>query len=256
MSVLLFLLLLLASLACVVVGRRRVAGGLHVAMLVLVVVVGCGPVPNGLLSWLQSAYEANPPVNWGKRNAIIVLGTGVDGVPGDSAVDPGPFAYPRLVEAAVLYRQCRQAQVHCTLVVSGGDPGWHGATEAEVYRDVLTRLGVTTADILLEPESRSTWQNAQYVRGVVAVLNPDRVLVVSSGIHLRRSMLYFEHFGVDAMPMRAEYLRAKLSVLPRAYNFAMTDLALHEYAGLARYHVYNVLGLNPPPVRMRVPAAR
>jgi hypothetical protein len=30
-----------------------------------------------------------------------------------------------------------------------------------------------------------------------------------------------------------------------AYNFALTDFALHEWIGIARYHVYNALGWNP-----------
>lgn len=256
MSFLLIFLLLAASLACVVSKRRRAAGWLHVALLAVIVGVGCGPVPSWLLSRLQADYESNPSIEWGRRNAIVVLGAGTERVPGDGAVEPGPFSYARLVEAAVLYRRCRQAQVHCTLVVSGGDPARNGVTEAATYRGALIRLGVETADILLEPESGSTWQNAQYVRGVVAVLNPDRVLLVSSGFHLRRSMLYFDHFGVDVTPMRADYLRVKLSMLPRAYNFAMADLALHEYAGIARYHLYTALGLNPSRVRVRVPLSR
>ncbi|MBN4747341.1 YdcF family protein, partial [Pandoraea nosoerga] len=30
-----------------------------------------------------------------------------------------------------------------------------------------------------------------------------------------------------------------------AYNFALMDYALHEWIGIARYHVYNALGWNP-----------
>ncbi|WP_323119097.1 YdcF family protein [Burkholderia alba] len=254
MSLLLIILLLAATFACIALKRRRAVRWLHVTWIALIVAIGCGPLPGGLLGRLQSAYAVNPPVNWGKRNAIIVLGAGTERIPGGREIEPGLFAYGRLVEAAVLYRQCRQAQAYCKLVVSGGDPAGNGVTEAQVYRGVLIRLGVETADILLEPESRNTWQNAQFVRGVVTALNPERVLIVSSAVHLRRSMLYFNHFGIDATPMRADYLRGKLSVLPLSYNFAMTDLALHEYAGIARYHLYNALGLNPP--RVRVPPSR
>ena len=35
-----------------------------------------------------------------------------------------------------------------------------------------------------------------------------------------------------------------LSWLPLSYNFAMADLALHEYTGIVRYHVYNAMGWN------------
>jgi hypothetical protein len=31
----------------------------------------------------------------------------------------------------------------------------------------------------------------------------------------------------------------------RGYNFAIADLAVHEYAGILRYYIYNLLGWNP-----------
>jgi hypothetical protein len=36
-------------------------------------------------------------------------------------------------------------------------------------------------------------------------------------------------------------------VVPLAYNFAVADIALHEYLGIMRYHVYNALGWNSAP---------
>lgn len=93
----------------------------------------------------------------------------------------------------------------------------------------------------------NTWQNAQFARPILRQYGADRVLLVSSGIHLRRSLLYFAHFGIDPVPMRADYLRARLLPLPLAYNFTLTDFALHEYVGIARYYVYNALGWNSTP---------
>ena len=47
------------------------------------------------------------------------------------------------------------------------------------------------------------------------------------------------------IPVRADDLQATASPLPMAYNFALMDYALHEWIGIARYHVYNALGWNP-----------
>ncbi len=82
-------------------------------------------------------------------------------------------------------------------------------------------------------------------------------MLVSSGIHLRRGLIYFAHFGVGATPVRADYLRAVWSWLPLSYNFVLADLALHEYTGIARYHVYNAMGWNAartPPGQARFSA--
>lgn len=51
----------------------------------------------------------------------------------------------------------------------------------------------------------------------------SRVLLVSSGFHLRRGMLYFAHFGIHAVPVRADYVDGVRSWLPLSYNFAMAD---------------------------------
>jgi hypothetical protein len=61
--------------------------------------------------------------------------------------------------------------------------------------------------------------------------------------------MYFAHFGIDTTPVCADYLSASMSLLPAAYNFTVADFAIHEYIGVARYHVYNALGWNAPAVR-------
>ncbi len=253
-SLLIFLLAAIV-LTCLIF-KCPLAGWLPATVAVLVVAVGCGLVPGWLLSWLQGGYASSPSISWGKHNVIFLQAAGTEYVPDQGATAPGLLSYAGLVEAASLYRQCRESHGRCTLVVSGSDPVGNGVTEAAVYRNALTQIGVAITDILLEPESRNTWQSAQFARGIVAVLHPNRVLLVSSASHLPRSVLYFRHFGIDAMPVRADYLRAKLSVLPISYNFFITDLALREYVGIAKYHVYNTLWLNPPRFPVFAPSRR
>jgi len=70
------------------------------------------------------------------------------------------------------------------------------------------------------------------------------VVLVTSGFHMRRSVLYFSHFGVHAQAVRSDYVGARLNPLPLAANFMALDIALHEYAGLWRYRIFNLLGWN------------
>ncbi|KVD78848.1 hypothetical protein WS62_27880 [Burkholderia sp. ABCPW 14] len=227
--------------------RRRTSRASFAASAVLFFAIGCGPVPAWLLRDLQAPYAARPAIEWGERNAIVMLGLGTEKIAATGAVEPGTFSYSRVVEAASLYRGCRKARANagCKIVVSGGDARRNGVPEATVYRDALIGLGIDAADVLSEPRSMNTWQNAQFTRVVLAGYRADRVLLVTSGVHLRRSVLYFAHFGVAAIPVRAEYLQAALFPLPLAYNFSVADLALHEYLGIARYRLYNALGRNP-----------
>jgi uncharacterized SAM-binding protein YcdF (DUF218 family) len=163
---------------------------------------------------------------------------------GSGEVEASLFAYGRIGKAAQLYRACRRAGRECRIEVSGGDALGRGRSEAAVYADDLQRLGVAAADLLLEPRSMNTWQNAQFSGPLLKAYGADRVLLVSSAYHLRRATLYFAHFGVQAIPVPADHVDGVLSWLPLSYNFAMADLALHEYSGIVRYHLYNAMGWN------------
>lgn len=205
--------------------------------------VGGGPLAQRMLDGLQSTARAEPA--WGAENVIVLLGAGGTTVPG-LGVEPHEFAYARLVEAARLYRDCRaEADRRCEIIVSGGDAGGLGRSEAAVYRPVLERLGVARADMVLEDRSLNTWQNAEFTAGMLADRQPQVLLLVTSAPHMRRALLYFGHFGLRPRPARADYVDARMSWLPLAFNLLLADIALHEYLGLLRYRVYSALGWNP-----------
>jgi uncharacterized SAM-binding protein YcdF (DUF218 family) len=241
LNVLLILVLLAIALAWL--KWRRCSRVVLALAVVLLLVIGCGPVPIGLLNRLQSTGTVDAPIVWGQRNAIVLLGAGTVRA-GGGQVEATLFAYGRLARAAMLYRACRQSGALCKVEVSGGDARRSGKPEATVYAEDLQRLGVDPADLLLESRSMNTWQNAQFSVPLLKAWGADRVLLVSSGFHLRRGMLYFTHFGIQATPVHADYVDGVMSWLPLSYNFTMADVALHEYAGIARYHLYNAMGWN------------
>lgn len=226
-------------------GRRGPAIGVAALTVLLFLLAGCGVLPRLLLQRLESPYALRPALDWASHNAIVLLTGDSVYVPHDK-VEPSMSAYGRITEAAVLYRNCRAAQVDCKLLVSGGDPSHMDTTLAVSYGVVLGQLGVPADDLILETRSNTTWQNAQFSRPLLARLDAPRVWLVSSAWHLRRSVLYFSHFGIVATPVRADYLRGDITGWPSASNIALADIALHEYLGIARYHVYNLLGWNAP----------
>ncbi|OOG64382.1 hypothetical protein B0E46_06870 [Rhodanobacter sp. B04] len=250
LNVLLVLSLLAMLLA--LLRWRRCSRALIALALILLLAVGCGPVPTWLLARLQAAYAVDAPPVWGQRNAIVLLGAGTVRVVGNGQVEASLLAYGRIDKAAALYRACRLGGRQCKVEVSGGDARAFGKSEAAIYADQLRQLGVDADDVMLESRSMNTWQNAQFSAPLLKAWGADRVLLVSSGFHLRRGMLYFTHFGIQATPMRADYASGIASWSPLSYNFAMADLALHEYAGIAQYHLYNAMGWN---VRATEPGA-
>jgi uncharacterized SAM-binding protein YcdF (DUF218 family) len=243
---LLLVLLLLAAIA----GwrqRARLARALVIAAVLIFLAIACGPVPRLLLHDLQDRYASTPGGNWAERNAIVVLGTGTTRAAEDAPLEPPIFAYGRLARAVMLYRECKAAAKQCMVLVTGGDPQKHGAAEATVYATTLRLLGVASEDLQTETRSMTTWQNAQFTRPMLLSYAPQRVLLLTSGFHMRRSLLYFAHFGIRPEPVRGDEVNAMLS-WPDAWNVNLCDVALHEYAGIARYHVYNAMGWNAAPV--------
>ncbi|MCS3746448.1 uncharacterized SAM-binding protein YcdF (DUF218 family) [Xanthomonas arboricola] len=225
-------------------GLRRFSRTLAGASLALVFAVGCGPLPSWMLQNLQRT-GVNDFNGWGGRNVIVLLGAGTVRPEGrDAVAEANLFAYGRIVESARLYRQCRHSGGECKIEISGGDARGLGLSEAVVYQRVLIGLGIDRVDLIMEPSSMNTWQNAQFSQPLLRAHRPDRVVLVSSATHLRRAALYFRHFGIDAIPVRADWLTASWSILPQSYNFTLADVALHEYLGIARYRLYQGLGWN------------
>jgi uncharacterized SAM-binding protein YcdF (DUF218 family) len=225
---------------------RRTAYLLGALVLVLYFGVGCGPLAGLLVEQLQTGYTANAVIRQAPATAIVLLGGGTELVTDaqGSAAEIGPLAYGRVVKSLQVYRDCKRVNSVCFLLVTGGDPEHHGATEAAVYGAMLRQLGVDPADLVLEERSLNTFQNAQNTAPLLQSHKVDQVFLVTSGLHLRRSLLYFGHFAVTAQPIRADHVSPTVAVLPLSYNFLIMDLALHEYAGVVRYYVYQLMGWN------------
>lgn len=241
-------LLLTVAVAAILAALKfkRSSRVLAAVALVAFLLAGTGAPANWMLEPLQEGLSVRNE-QWGTANAIVLLGAG--SVMTDQGPELAVFSYGRLVKAFELYRSCKSRSEDCRIVSTGGDASGFGKSEAELYAEALERLGAARADLIVEGRSMNTWQNAQFTAEILAGQQPDRVVIVTSGLHVRRSLLYFAHFGVRAVGVRADYAHARGSLLPTAYNILMTDLAIHEYLGVLRYHVYNWMGWNVQAVK-------
>ncbi|WP_109125783.1 YdcF family protein [Dyella sp. C11] len=244
MLAVLFIVLVLAL--CLRRLRWRKTSAALMAVCVLVFFgIGCGLLPRLLSENLQGRYESEPAIAWAPRNAIILLGAGT-AVEEGHRLQPSFFVNGRVLRAAQLYSACKAAGKECRLVVSGGDSQSHGEPEAVVYGRALRQLGIPEADLSLESRSMSTWQNAQFSRPILAEYAPQHIVLVTSGIHLKRSLIYFAHFGIVPQPVAGDWVNARWELAPDSWNFMLMDASLHEVLGILRYDVYNVLGWNAP----------
>ena len=194
--------------------------------------VGSGMIPRYLMIALESPYWHLPALTWQKQNVLVLLGGGTVKLPGLTTLEPTTLSYPRIVKTVQLYRECQVAQQVCRVIISGGDVHNEGASEAQVYANTLIQLGVTPQAIILEDKSLNTKQNAQFTAAILQQHDFGRVILVTSGAHLKRAMKDFASQGIHTVPVAADAIVPRLTWFPNSYNFLFTDWAIHEYFGI------------------------
>lgn len=192
---------------------------------------------------LQYQLErTHPPVaasDLPQADAIVVLGGGV-GAPVPPRIDPDfNDASDRIVHAHRLY----QAERAPHIVVSGGRLPWADTPpEAFTLRRVLMQWGVPESAIWTEPESATTYENAQRTAELLRERNLDRVLLVTSAAHMSRALAVFCTAGVPALPAPTDHRvvhspRTALGYVPSAAALSRSTGAIREYVGYAVYRL-------------------
>jgi len=106
-------------------------------------------------------------------------------------------------------------------------------------RDTLVRLGIPSSRILIENQSRTTHDEAVIVTKMLRTLKVDRVVLVTSDIHMRRSLGTFRAEGIDAVPAIARGPFPSGSrliwLLPTSSALDETQAVAHEFLGIAYY---------------------
>lgn len=215
---------------------------------IVALIAGVSPVTQRLLDRAHS-LPATASEERGRQTLIVLLGAGIQGK-GHQA-RPGLDGYSRLLTAAQRFHRCHQLDGTCKVLVSGGGPHPGRDTEANVYTRELVGLGIPASAILQEGASANTWQNARNSSALIARERAPHVLLVTSGLHLRRSLLYFQHFGVTAEGVASDQIRAMPGWLPSTFNLLLVEVMLHERIGVLRYHAYNRLGWNEAPAQQQ-----
>ena len=141
----------------------------------------------------------------------------------------------RLVHAVALYKAGKAPYI---LVTGGSVTG--DRSEAMQMRDVLEVMGVPRRRILMEHQSRNTYENAVYTARILKDKGIDQVLLVTSAFHMPRAHGVFLRQNVDVIPAPTDYQRVTGNTilpggLPSVRNLQRTTHALHEIAGFWAY---------------------
>lgn len=250
-----FLLLGLAVGLAMLYSRRTARLGRRwLTVLVVLYVVLSLPLVSVLIQ--RGTLRTEPPITRAEEvsgiRTIVVLGNGVItfGPPGRELHIPGRNTTHNVLEAVRLYRLIGGGRI----VASGGVPpgGGNRRAEAEVMREYLVKLGVPPQDILLEPDSTNTHEQAV---NVARLLPPrERCLLVTVPPHMNRSMAVFERQGL--LPVAApsawtgqvegEGGYGFRHLVPDRFTLRATEAAIYERLGTVYYWVRGRLGEQAP----------
>lgn len=136
------------------------------------------------------------------------------------------------------------------IIVSGGSGKLiqeEEPTEAEQIKKVLLISGVAEEDILTENKSRNTYENAVFTARLLDEKNlpRDKLLLVTSAFHMRRSLACFNKAGIFPRPYSTDFYSNEQEYSPEDLfipgNEALTQWTtlISEWTG---YTIYALLG--------------
>jgi uncharacterized SAM-binding protein YcdF (DUF218 family) len=236
----LILFTLLALFFAAIVGWKRARRPLILCTITLFWLLAAGWLTAPLLDLAQPQRESVAPATFAPRTAIILLGGGT--IYDHHVLVPPRDVLSRISVSAQSYVACKRTEASCQIIVSGGNPQRHPATEAATYLPYLLRQQVPRADIVLEDRSLTTYENARNVSVILGQSRYDAVILVTSAYHMPRALLDFRCFGLAPQPVISSARHARLGVLPHFDNLLNAETALHELVGIAQFHVYRAMG--------------
>lgn len=215
--------------------RRKRSGWIPLSAAAILYLLSVAVVADPLLR-LVEVRDWNP-ADVRSADVIVLLGGGiVEGaadLTGDSA--PSPDMMCRLVDTVRLQRQTGKP-----VIVAGGKVE-DGPSEASVVKRFLVEFGVPAEAVILDERSRDTVENARYSARIMKERGFRQALIVTSGYHLRRSLLLFRAAGVrcGGYPSNLMAERKKtlgfLDFLPSIEAFRKSAVALREMLGEVFY---------------------
>lgn len=230
--------IVLFTLLALVFSRKPHVGQTFLALALLCLFLFCTPfLPEALIRYLEYYYA--PPDPLPHVDAIIVLSGAVileKSTP--EKIEFGEGA-ERILEGIQLMKQ----GVADTLILSGGSGSLTDRTksEARMLRQFAIDFGIPDERIVVEPDSRNTYENAVETAKLMRQHGISSVMLITTASHLPRAMGCFRNVGVEPIPYGVDFhstvnthLRPG-DFIPEVGNLRGLTWILHEYVGIVMY---------------------
>jgi uncharacterized SAM-binding protein YcdF (DUF218 family) len=239
------LMVVLLILALVFQRRRNWQMGILLLALAIVWIAGNSWVASALARSLEWQYL--PPAELPTVDAIVILGGGTD-----------PQIYPRqtpelngagdrVFYGAYLYKQGKAPKI----LLSGGRIDWldlSTSAPADEMADILMLMGIPEEGLIREDRSLNTYENAVYSAEILREMDIHQVLLVTSAMHMPRSVGLFQHQGIDVIPAPTDFKVTQndrdagwqsvlINLFPDVSSLNQTSAVIKEYIGILVYRM-------------------
>ena len=218
----------------------RLASWLVVTSIVLVALAGLSPLGNALILPLEQRFPPWNPAR-GTPDGIVVLGGAIEP---DISAARGVVVLDKAAQRITATAELAHRYPTVRIVYSGGSNALLSDRIAEAPFAVreLEALGVAHDRITAEEQSRNTVENAVFARLIAAPTPGQRWLLVTSAYHMPRAIAAFRAAGfpVEAYPVdwrTSGPMDARRPFRSLSRGLRQTDLAVHEWIGLAAYRL-------------------
>lgn len=242
------------GLACVLIfsalilwKKRHFSKFLLIMAFVILFMGGNRYVANSIARSLEWQYDRLGSVQ--SVDLIVVLGGGTE-----PEIAPRPMtevnaAGDRIIYAVKLFQQNPEAK----LLLSGGDIDFLDQSDSTPAGDMaalLKLMGVPESALILQDQSQNTYEDALYSCELIKTAGYKNVVLVTSAMHMPRSMKLFTKQGCTVLPAPTDFTITEaawqntwhpsfeefiINLVPSYSNLSQVTKSMKEYLGMFTY---------------------
>jgi uncharacterized SAM-binding protein YcdF (DUF218 family) len=190
-----------------------------------------------LLSYpLENAYKVPTP-SVDPSSVTIVLSGGITYHDGREQLSRSTFK--RLYEGFIVAKKAKGK-----ILVSGGKVfNNESVASSHIMKKVLIEFGFPKNKIIVQDQSRNTYEDAVYSKKILSKIKTDKIYLVTSAMHMRRSFDIFSKVfeKKKIIPVPTDFIvDEKINILQFFPNFGVfftNCFAVHEILGKIWYDI-------------------
>ncbi len=170
-----------------------------------------------------------------KNVPTVVLGGGIHYNVNGNQSELSSISRDRLLKGVLIARQNKMP-----LIYTGGvGVGYDEISEADVAQEFVNNFD--NIEFIQEKEAQTTYENGQEIKKWMQENQYDQIYLVTSAIHMRRSLGVFDNLNIDYIPVVSNYSYSHnlswLDYLPNRGCLRANMQAVHEWIGLLWYKI-------------------